>query len=65
MSFRRELGPFDATMVVIGGIIGVGIFSNPSSVAARLDSPTLVLLAWAAVARWRLRARLRMPSSAI
>jgi APA family basic amino acid/polyamine antiporter len=48
MSFRRELGPFDATMVVIGGIIGVGIFSNPSSVAARLDSPTLVLLAWAA-----------------
>ena len=46
MSFRRELGPFDATMVVIGGIIGVGIFNNPSLVAGQLDSPTLVLAAW-------------------
>lgn len=47
VSFRRELGPFDATMVVIGGIIGVGIFNNPSIVAGRLDSPALVLAAWA------------------
>lgn len=47
MSFKRELGPFDATMVVIGGIIGVGIFNNPSSVARTLDTPTLVLAAWA------------------
>ena len=28
-SFKRVLGPFDATMVVIGGIIGSGIFINP------------------------------------
>jgi len=34
-------------MVVIGGIIGVGIFNNPSIVAGRLDSPGLVLAAWA------------------
>ena len=27
--FKRALGPFDATMVVIGGIIGAGIFINP------------------------------------
>ena len=48
MSFRRALGPFDATMVVIGGIIGSGIFINPYIVAQRLDSPALVLAAWAA-----------------
>lgn len=35
-------------MVVIGGIIGSGIFINPYIVAGRLDSTTLVLAAWAA-----------------
>jgi basic amino acid/polyamine antiporter, APA family len=48
VSFRRALGPFDATMVVIGGIIGSGIFINPYIVAARLDSAALVLAAWTA-----------------
>jgi APA family basic amino acid/polyamine antiporter len=48
VSFNRALGPFDATMVVIGGIIGSGIFINPYLVAQRLDSPALVLGAWAA-----------------
>ena len=47
MTFKRALGPFDATMVVIGGIIGSGIFINPYIVAQRLDSPPLVLAAWA------------------
>lgn len=47
MTFRRALGPFDATMVVIGGIIGSGIFINPSFVARQLDTPALVLAAWA------------------
>ena len=46
MSFKRALGPFDATMVVIGGIIGAGIFVTPSIVAQRLDTPMLVLGAW-------------------
>lgn len=46
MSFRRALGPFDATMVVVGGIIGSGIFINPYIVAQRLPSATLVLAAW-------------------
>src|SRR4030095_5820043 len=36
VSFRRALGPFDATMVVIGGIVGSGIFINPYIVAQRL-----------------------------
>lgn len=48
MSFKRALGPFDATMVVIGGIIGSGIFINPYIVAQRLDSTVLVLGAWVA-----------------
>jgi APA family basic amino acid/polyamine antiporter len=48
VSFRRELGRFDTAMVVVGGIIGAGIFINPYIVAQRLDSPALVLAAWAA-----------------
>ncbi len=46
MSFRRALGPFDATMVVVGGIVGSGIFVLPSVVAQRLESPGVVLAAW-------------------
>ena len=46
VGFRRALGPFDATMVVIGGIIGSGIFINPYLVARQLDSPAEVLLVW-------------------
>ena len=48
MSFRKELGRFDTAMVVVGGIIGAGIFINPYIVAQRLDTPSLVLGAWLA-----------------
>ena len=48
MAFRRELGRFDTAMVVVGGIIGAGIFINPYIVAQRLDSPALVMAAWLA-----------------
>jgi len=48
MSLKRALGPFDATMVVVGGIIGAGIFINPYIVAQRLDTGALVLAAWIA-----------------
>ena len=48
MTFKRALGRFDATMIVIGGIIGSGIFINPYIVAQRLDSSALVLGAWIA-----------------
>jgi basic amino acid/polyamine antiporter, APA family len=44
--FRRELGLFDAAVVVAGGIVGVGIFANPSNVARVVDEPVLVLLLW-------------------
>jgi basic amino acid/polyamine antiporter, APA family len=46
MPFRRALNTFDATMVVVGGIIGSGIFILPSVVAQRLPSAGLVLAAW-------------------
>jgi APA family basic amino acid/polyamine antiporter len=48
VSFRRVLTPFDATMVVIGGIIGAGIFINPYIVAQRLPTGPWVLAAWLA-----------------
>jgi len=42
----RRLGLFDATMIVMGGIIGSGIFRNPSSVARIVHTPPLILGAW-------------------
>lgn len=42
----RVLGLFDASCVVIGAIIGVGIFFNPSRMAALVQSGPLLLLAW-------------------
>ncbi len=47
-SFDRSLGTFDAAMVVIGGIIGAGIFINPYIVAQRLDTGAWVIAAWIA-----------------
>ena len=42
----RRLGLFDATMIVMGGIIGSGIFMNPSVVAKQVHTPLLILGAW-------------------
>src|SRR5919205_1903158 len=42
----RRLGLFDATMIVMGGIIGSGIFMNPSVVARQVHTPFLILGAW-------------------
>src|SRR5947209_16390956 len=44
----RQLGLFDATMIVMGGIIGSGIFMNPHVVALRVHAPLVILAAWAA-----------------
>src|SRR5947199_1639682 len=43
---RRQLGLFDATMIVMGGIVGAGIFANPSEVAHRVHTPGLILGVW-------------------
>ena len=45
-TLARRLGAFDATMIVMGGIIGAGIFVNPSVVARQVHTPGLVLGAW-------------------
>jgi basic amino acid/polyamine antiporter, APA family len=45
--FRRELGLLDSIVVVAGGIIGVGIFANPSNVARVIGDPVGILLVWA------------------
>lgn len=44
---RRVLGGFDAACVVIGAIIGVGIFFTPTQVARAAHTAELALLAWA------------------
>src|SRR5205814_4275355 len=43
---RRQLGLFDATMIVMGGIVGAGIFANASEVAHRVHTPFLILGVW-------------------
>jgi APA family basic amino acid/polyamine antiporter len=43
----RRLDLFDITMIVMGGIIGSGIFINPYVVAQQLPSEFLILAAWA------------------
>lgn len=43
----RVVGPFDATMLVMGGIVGAGIFINPYVVAQLVRSPAGILSAWA------------------
>jgi len=43
-----RLGIFDATMVVMGGIIGSGIFINSYVVSKLLHTPAMILGAWLA-----------------
>src|ERR1700722_14503984 len=45
-SLSRQLGLFDVTMLVMGGIVGAGIFINPYVVAQRLHTPAHILAAW-------------------
>jgi basic amino acid/polyamine antiporter, APA family len=44
----HEIGLFDTTMMVMGGIIGAGVFMNPYVVAQRVHSPALILGTWIA-----------------
>jgi len=43
---RRQLGLFDAVMIVMGGIVGAGIFANPSEVAHHVHTAFLILGVW-------------------
>jgi APA family basic amino acid/polyamine antiporter len=43
---KIAIGFPSAVMLVMGGIVGVGIFANPAIVARGLQSPVLALAAW-------------------
>src|ERR1700745_1218268 len=42
----RRVGLFDATMLVMGGIVGSGIFINAYVVARQVHTPVLILGSW-------------------
>src|SRR6267154_1402266 len=44
--FRRGLGLFDATMVVVGAMIGSGIFVVSADMSRLIGSPGWLLVAW-------------------
>lgn len=46
MSFARKLTLFDATMIVISGVIGSGIFINPYLVAGSVKTTFMILAVW-------------------
>ena len=45
-TYARRVGLFEGTMMVVGGIIGSGIFLNPSVVAQRAGTAGLTIAAW-------------------
>ncbi len=47
-ALERRLNLFDTTLLVIGGIIGTGVFFNTANVAQRVHTPALILAAWIA-----------------
>lgn len=44
--YARRLGLGSATLLVVGGIIGSGVFLNPAVVAQRVGTAPLTLVAW-------------------
>jgi APA family basic amino acid/polyamine antiporter len=46
-NLERRLGPLDATMIVIGSMIGSGIFITSAESARLIGAPGWLLLAWA------------------
>ncbi len=57
-SFKRSLGLFDSTMVVVGAMIGSGIFLVSADMARLLGSAGWVLIAWGITALLTLAAAL-------
>src|SRR5438270_3676704 len=45
-ALARRIGLFDATMIVMGGIVGSGIFVTPAIVARAAGSPVFIVTAW-------------------
>jgi basic amino acid/polyamine antiporter, APA family len=47
VTYARRLGVWDASMIVVGGVIGSGIFLTPAAIAQQTSSAAEQLLAWA------------------
>jgi APA family basic amino acid/polyamine antiporter len=45
-SLARRLGLFTTTSIIVGAVIGSGIFKKPATMAAELGSPEILLLVW-------------------
>ena len=45
---RRELRRPQVLAIVVGAVVGAGIYIRPASIAQQLESPRLVLIAWLA-----------------
>jgi APA family basic amino acid/polyamine antiporter len=45
-SLAKKIGFWSATSIIIGSIIGAGVFMKPSSMAAELGSPVWLTLVW-------------------
>ena len=48
VELERQLGKFDATMIIVGNIIGMGIFTTTGFIAEVLPHPLLMLSVWIA-----------------
>ena len=49
-TLRRRLGVFDSTMMMMGIIIGSGIFTTTGIMAQYVPSPTLLIAVWLLIA---------------
>ena len=45
-TLKKSLGLWSATSIVVGSIIGAGIFMRPASMAERLGSPVMLIIVW-------------------
>ena len=50
---QRDLGPWAAASIVVGTVIGTGIFLVPSTMIQRVGSVPLVFAVWIVGARYR------------
>src|SRR5205085_6260170 len=61
----RVLGPWMATAVVVGCVIGSGVFKKPYAVAQQLDHFGLIVIAWILVGLLAMMGALAMAEVAV
>jgi APA family basic amino acid/polyamine antiporter len=60
---KRGLGQLDATMIVVGSMIGSGIFITSAESARLIGAPGWLLMAWALAGLLTITVRSAAPSS--